>query len=107
VQRRRHLSVSPAYRWQTKLWLGIEPVVRGLWYISLILMGIFAHPITWAAALLLALVRGITLAVVINRGAQRLGERRFNPWRLWWYDLSMPVLTLSLMNGQGQKNPTW
>jgi hypothetical protein len=89
------------------LWLAVEPVVRGLWYISLILMGVFAHPITWAAALLLAIVRGITLAVVINRGAHTLGERRFNPWRLWWYDLSMPVLTLSLMNGQGQKNPTW
>ena len=107
VQRRRHLSVSHAYRWQTKLWLGIEPAVRGLWYISLILIGIFAHPITWAAALLLAIVRGITLSVVINRGAQRLGERRFNPWRLWWYDLSMPVLTLSLMGSHTPKNQTW
>lgn len=107
IQRRRHLSVSHAYRWQTKLWLGIEPAVRGLWYVSLILIGILAHPITWVAALLLALVRGITLVVVINHSAQRLGERSFGAWRLWWYDLSMPVLTLLLMNPHGQKNPTW
>ena len=108
VQRRRHLSVSPAYRWQTKLWLATEPAVRGLFYVSLILIAVLGHPIAWAVALLLGTIRGITLATIVNRGAHALGEKMFNPWRLWWYDLSMPLMTLFLMNGSnGKKTVNW
>ncbi|MBQ2540483.1 MAG: glycosyltransferase [Paludibacteraceae bacterium] len=98
IQRRRHLSVSPGYRPATKLWLAAEPAIRGLFYVSLILIGVFGHPIAWLAGLLLGTIRGITIATVINRGAHTLGERMFNPWRLWWYDISMPLLTLYLMS---------
>ncbi|MBQ2607945.1 MAG: glycosyltransferase [Paludibacteraceae bacterium] len=108
IQRRRHLSVSPGYKWQTKVWLATEPAIRGLFYVTLILMGVFGGPISWAVGLLLGLIRGATLAAVINRGAHVLGERMFNPWRLWWYDISMPILTLYLMNTNlGKKNQNW
>lgn len=102
-QKRRHLSVSPEYKWQTKLWLSSEPALRALYYITLILIGIFGAPISWLAGLLIYLIRGGVLAGTINRGAKVLGDRPFATLRLWWYDISMPVLTLVMMSSQRRK----
>ena len=107
-QKRRHLSVSPAYRWQTKLWLTTEPVVRALFYTAIILTAVFGHPVSWAVALLLYILRGSVLASTVNKGAKTLGERGFAVLRLWWYDISMPLLTLMLMSSQRKKRDlTW
>lgn len=102
-QRRRHLSVSPEYKWQTKLWLTTEPLFRALFYVTLILIGVFGAPVAWLVALLVYIIRGSVLASIINRGAKALGDRPFGTLRLWWYDISMPVLTLMVMSSQRRK----
>lgn len=107
-QKRRHLSVSPEYKWQTKLWLTTEPVVRALFYSLLILIDVFGGPISWLVGLVAYFVRAGILAGTINRGAKALGDKPFAALRLWWYDISMPLMTLFLMSSQRKKRDlTW
>lgn len=97
MQKRRHLSVSPQYRWQTKLRLVLEPMMRALFYATMILVFVLASPVAWLGALILFLVRAIVMKVEICRGAAHFGESGFGMWRILWYDISLPLLTLYLM----------
>lgn len=97
MQKRRHLSVSPDYRFLTKFRLVLEPMCRALMYADLILLGVFAAPVSWLVGLVLFLVRLFVAKGVINSGAEHFGEPAFGFWRILWYDISLPLLTLYLM----------
>jgi hypothetical protein len=99
-QKRRHLSVSPAYRPETRFRLGLEPLTRGLFYASFIasvvydlLLGQDRIPVVMMAAVAMFLVRWIMQTLVINVSARRLGLHRFNMFSVLWFDIVLPLVS--------------
>ena len=99
-QKRRHLSVSPAYRPETRFRLGLEPLTRGLFYASFIasvvydlLLGPDRIPVVMMAAVAMFLVRWIMQTLVINVSARRLGLHRFNMFSVLWFDIVLPLVS--------------
>lgn len=99
-QKRRHLSVSPAYRPETRFRLGLEPLTRGLFYASFIasvvydlLRGPDRIPVVMMAAVAMFLVRWIMQTLVINVSARRLGLHRFNMFSVLWFDIVLPLVS--------------
>lgn len=105
-QKRRHLSVSPSYRPETKARLAFEPITRGLFYLALI------AAITWSfyslssgegrgevlyIALLLFLLRWIIQTAVINISARRMGLKGFNMFSILWFDIILPLINLWML----------
>ena len=111
-QKRRHLSVSPAYREQTKLRLALEPLTRGLFYAAVIATIVFAclrYPMVclnlefglWelllSAAIGLFLIRWIVQTAILNTSARRMGLRRFSMFSILWFDISLPLVNLWML----------
>ncbi|MCQ2341483.1 MAG: glycosyltransferase [Paludibacteraceae bacterium] len=107
MQKRRHLSASPYYKPATRLMLGFENVMRGLWYLMLIVAlvwGGLALKLVAAAFLLLRLVMQLAL---INRSARQWGEKPFGI-EIVWYDICLPLLTAFLLSTQpNNQNNRW
>jgi len=99
MQKRRHLSASPYYKSSTRLMLGFESVMRGLWYCMLIVACVLGNRYVQAMALLLFLLRLIMQRSLINRAARQLGEKRFGV-EILWYDICLPLLTAFLLSTQ-------
>ena len=118
-QKRRHLSVSPSYRTETKVRLALEPLTRGLFYLTVIATIIYAClnyecpitnfqlPITnwnfglWELLLSVAvglfLVRWIVQTAVLNVSARRMGLKRFGMWSVLWFDITLPLVNLWML----------
>ena len=107
-QKRRHLSVSPAYRTGTKVRLAIEPVTRGLFYAAVLAILITHYqPIThyeslladWLllAALALFLIRWLIQTAILNVSARRMGLRRFCMASVLWFDITLPLVNLYML----------
>ena len=121
-QKRRHLSVSPAYKTSTKWRLGVEPMTRGLFYaaVLLILIGYGwqlqkAETIDWlnpgflvpAVALGLFLLRWIIQTTIINVSARRMGLRRFCMMSVLWFDIALPLVNLWMLAVPLKKQYKW
>ena len=109
-QKRRHVSVSPAYRNETKCRLALEPLTRGLFYIAVLvaLVGyipvaleemslLSANVLIPLAAILLFLVRWILQTAIINVSARRMGLHRFSMWSVLWFDIALPLVNLWML----------
>ncbi len=111
-QKRRHLSVSPAYREQTKLRLALEPLMRGLFYAAVIATIVFAclrYPMVclnlefglWelllSAAVGVFLILWIVQTAILNTSARRMGLRRFSMFSILWFDISLPLVNLWML----------
>ena len=100
-QKRRHLSVSPAYRSETKWRLTMEPLTRGLFYAAVIAAVVYAlHVSSWvllAAAIGLFLVRWIVQTTILNVSARRMGLHRFNLFTVLWFDITLPLVSLYML----------
>lgn len=107
-QKRRHLSVSPAYKPITKFRLTIEPMTRGLFYA--VVIGIIAWQIITnnaslsildyqlsIAALGLYLIRWIMQTAILNVSARRMGLRRFSMFSVLWFDITLPLVNLWML----------
>ena len=110
-QKRRHLSVSPAYRPGTKFRLALEPLTRGLFYA--LVLGIvicqlsiinyqlpitnYVLPIPLLAAVGLFLIRWIMQTSMINISARRMGLRRFSMFSVLWFDIVLPLINLYMI----------
>ena len=101
-QKRRHLSVSPSYREQTKLRLAFEPVTRGLFYAAVVAsivyalcypIGIERQAVMVGCALVLFLARWICQTAIINSSARRMGVTRFNMFSVLWFDIVLPIVS--------------
>lgn len=97
-QRRRHLSVSGLYTVWSKLHLGMEPIVRGLCYVMLIVCPILAliGLLNWWIALGIAglmLVRLILQLAIVNVAAKRMALRRYGLSLIVW-DIYLPLVNL-------------
>lgn len=102
-QKRRHLSVSPAYRQTTKWQLLFEPLTRGLFYALTIFAAVYYWPQDYqlsTALYPLLLVAGLFLfrwllqTAVLNISAQRMGLKGFNPFTILWFDIVLPLVNL-------------
>ena len=119
-QKRRHLSVSPAYRPETKFRLALEPLTRGLFYaawlfamwaywpfqcplsivncqLSIINCQLSIINYQFLIALGLFLLRWILQAVVINLSARRMGLSRFPMISILWFDIALPLVNLWML----------
>lgn len=97
-QKRRHLGVSTYYNSHTKMRLGTEPMVRGLFY-ALLLASIVLFVLGYInlycvlVALLLFVVRLIMQQLIINSATKRLYGRRL-PLCTLYYDIILPLISL-------------
>ena len=98
-QKRRHLSVSPAYREDTKIRLALEPMTRGLFYAVVLLIGIL-YPvlsIPFAAAAGLFFVRWMVQTLILNVSARRMGVEQLNMFSVLWFDIALPLVSLWML----------
>lgn len=107
-QKRRHLSVSPSYRLETKARLAFEPITRGLFYATVlgaIIYYLYSLPcgegqggvFVLLLALLLFLLRWIIQTAVINISARRMGLKGFNMFSILWFDIVLPLINLWML----------
>ncbi|MCR5532649.1 MAG: glycosyltransferase [Paludibacteraceae bacterium] len=115
-QKRRHLSVSPAYRTGTKIRLTLEPLTRGLFYA--LVLGIVVYelsynftpytvPLTLFIALGLFLLRWILQTAIINVSARRMGQQPFGMFSILWFDIALPLVNLVMLAVPQRKNRKW
>lgn len=114
LQKRRHVSVSPAYRTGTKFRLALEPVTRGLFYAALLAvivclcMNLFTLSfITLSIAAGLFLLRWIIQTAIVNISARRMGQHRFSMWSVLWFDIALPLVNLYMLIVPERKKNKW
>lgn len=98
-QKRRHLSVSPRYRKNSKWRLGIEPMTRGLFYALLITIALCGSSIAVGIAMVIGWLRLVIQLIVINTSAHRMGTRLFGI-EIVAYDIILPIVSLWLLVSQ-------
>jgi cellulose synthase/poly-beta-1,6-N-acetylglucosamine synthase-like glycosyltransferase len=96
IQKERHLSVASFYSTISKIRLSFEPISRGLLYLSLLLIFIFANLITIGVAALLFLIRFVVQLVIVNNAANHFGEKKFY-FSLILFDIYLPLVTLYIL----------
>lgn len=95
-QKERHLSVSDQYNSSSKLRLVTEPVSRGLFYLTFILVCMFGNIATIGAAALFVIARFVLQLFVINKSAKVLGERKFF-LAIPLFDIFLPLMSLYIL----------
>jgi len=105
-QKERHLTTAPMYNSKSKLMVGIEPVSRGLFYLSFIALILFFNPLVLVTIGSLFLARYILQLIVVNKTASQLKERSFYSTILI-FDIILPLITLFLMIFGQKKSFSW
>ncbi len=109
-QKERHLSVASFYTAKSRFRLMVEPVMRGLFYLSFILTLIFGNFITMIAAGVLFLARAVTQLVIINKSSKHFGGRNYFI-SLFVFDIYLPLVNLYLVSfgrmGSKSKRIVW
>ena len=107
-QKRRHLSVSPAYKLSTKIRLVTEPLTRGLFY-ALVLFILIRYGVSLIslAALVLFLLRWILQTAIINTSARRIGTKRFRMATVLWLDITLPLVNLWMLAVPMRSKKIW
>lgn len=97
-QKRRHLSVSPNYRMDTKIRLALEPLCRGLFYVlALFILIRYQWSLVSLAAGALFLLRLMILTLIINVSARKIGLKRFYMASVLWFDIVLPLINLWML----------
>jgi len=110
-QKRRHISVSPCYKPDTKFRLALEPLTRGLFYAAVIGMIVlqvignhcpwsittFQIPVLLLAAVGLFLVRWVLQTAILNTSARRMGLHTFSMFSVLWFDIVLPLVSLYML----------
>ena len=102
LQKRRHVSVSPAYKPATKHHLVHEPVSRGLFYGIIIALFVLGEPLTMCLAYALLLIRLVLQLIILNKAAKQLGQPTFG-LELIAHDIFLPLFTAAAMLGKKKK----
>jgi cellulose synthase/poly-beta-1,6-N-acetylglucosamine synthase-like glycosyltransferase len=97
-QKRRHISVSPAYKESTKFRLALEPLTRGLFYALVIFIAVsYQLSVVSLIAVGAFLIRWIMQTIMINVSARRMGLRRFSMFSVLWFDIVLPLINLYML----------
>lgn len=110
-QKERHLSVSNKYNNASKTRLTIEPVSRGLFYLTSIALIVFGvlnfNWITAGFGALFLILRYVLQLFTINKSAKILGEKKFY-LTIPLFDILLPLISLFiLIFGKKNKNIRW
>ncbi|MDD4969357.1 MAG: glycosyltransferase [Paludibacter sp.] len=95
-QKERHLSVSSYYKASSKFRLSLEPMTRGLFYLSLILTLVVGNLITMIAGAVLFVARLILQMVIVNKSSTHFGERKYL-FTLPVFDIFLPLVSLYIL----------
>ncbi len=96
LQKERHLSVSPNYRFDTKLHLFFEPFTRALLYGTIIAVGcLSSNWIVWCIAAGLLLLRFITQCTILNVAAAKLHGKHFG-LSILFFEIFLPLNNIYL-----------
>lgn len=95
-QKTRHLSVSNLYTRKSKIRIGLEPVVRGLFYVSFILCFIVGNLCVMAAATVLFLTRLAVQLITINRSSKYWEGHQYYT-SLVLFDILLPLINLYIL----------
>lgn len=95
-QKERHLSVASFYSTISKFRLSLEPISRGVMYLSLILVFLFGNLVTVSVCAILFITRYVVQLVIINNAAKHFGEKRFY-LSLILFDIYLPLVTLYIL----------
>lgn len=95
-QKLRHLSASAAYTTRSKSIISVEPIARGLFWLStLILLTCFHTQPYIIPAVAAALILKLTIqSIIINHIANYYKEPKFNPLTITILDIFLPLVTL-------------
>ncbi|NLO71793.1 MAG: glycosyltransferase [Porphyromonadaceae bacterium] len=100
AQKERHLSVSDKYNKKSKIRLAVEPISRGLFYLSVIgviAFGVLSYNwITVGFGGTFFLIRYALQLFTINKSAKVLGERRFY-LTIPYFDIVLPLISLFIL----------
>ena len=113
-QKERHLSVSTFYRNASKLQLIVEPLSRGMFYLSGLAMLVFGViSLNWimiASVLMLFLIKMLVLGIIINKSSKYYGGRKY-VLLLPVFDILLPLLSAFIMTfgrmGKKAVNISW
>lgn len=107
-QKRRHLSVSPRYKFSSKFRLGLEPLSRGCFYGLLIAIAVLLGPLGWMVAAGAYVLRLALQWLILNLAARRLHQSRVG-LELIVCDIMLPLISLYMLLTQPlfKKNMRW
>ncbi len=109
-QKERHLSVSSHYSESSKFRLAIEPITRGLFYLSFVLSLVFGNLITIITSVVFLMVRYTFQLLIINKSSKHFGERKYF-FTLLMFDILLPLINLYILSfgrmGSKAKNIKW
>jgi len=99
-QKERHLSVSTYYKEKSKLSLVVEPLFRGMFYVSfialIVLSVLMANWLLLGAAALFFVVRFVIQLLIVNKTSQYFGGRKYF-LTLLLFDVILPLITMHIM----------
>ncbi len=97
-QKVRHLSTVDVYKSGSKLWIGVEPFSRGLFYLSVLLLIILGYnnPLILAIGIGAFLIRYFIQYIIINLTAKVYNNRKFG-LSIILFDILLPLITLYLL----------
>lgn len=96
-QKRRHLSVSHLYSRRSQFRIGVEPLMRAIFYALIIAVACVSH--TWqilAIAAAMLFIKWFLLSLTLNVSASRLHVASVGI-RGVWLDIILPIITLYLL----------
>lgn len=105
-QKERHLAVAPLYNTESRRMVSAEPVTRALFYGLTVAICCTSGLLAIMCTLIMCLLRYIFQAIVINKTAAQLGERRFY-LTILPFDIFLPLFTLFLLIFGRKKNLKW
>ncbi len=97
-QKLRHLSTVDVYKSGSKLWVGLEPFSRGLFYLTTLLLIILGYnnPILLAITIGSFLFRFLVQLIIINSTAKVYNDKGFG-LSIILFDILLPLITLYIL----------
>ena len=97
-QKLRHLSTVDVYKSGSKMWIGLEPLTRGLFYLAILLLIVLGYnnPIILAIALGAFLFRFLIQLTIINLTAKVYKDKGFG-LSIILFDIILPLVTLYIL----------
>lgn len=96
IQKERHLSVSAFYKNSSKFQLSVEPITRGLFYLTVILAMSLGNLITIITAAVLFLIRYSTQLFIFNSSSKHFGGQKYI-FSLPVFDIFLPLVSMYIL----------
>lgn len=97
-QKLRHLSTVDVYQSGSKMWIGLEPLSRGIFYLTTLLLAIISYnnPIVLSIAIGSFLLRFLIQFIIINLTAKTYKDKGFG-LSIILFDILLPLVNLYIL----------